>query len=225
MPDTTLAVGVNVAVRVKPVPLMLLSVPPLTTTSPALDTHTKLLPGSSLKLKVMFAVSPDFKVATSDVMLTVGAVVSTTNSGLLATSMDVMALVLPVLSFKVAPFKLSAFKAMATPSVSVWPMRMVVLNTKALVPEPDTYVACTVLLPITKANVGEPAVVLSVTASLKVTVALSVSAALSSLALASRGLATAPVALLKARLAMLGARVSRARLEDTPALPLLSAVS
>ena len=138
VPDTTLAVGVNVAVRVKPVPLMLPSVPPLTTTSPELDAQTKLLPGSSLRVKVMLAVSPDFKVATSEVMLTLGSVVSTKYSGLLATAIDVMPLVLPALSFKVAPFKLSALMAIATPSVSVWPLAMVVLNTKALVPEPDT---------------------------------------------------------------------------------------
>ena len=138
VPETTLAVGVKVAVRVKPVPLMLLKVPPLSTTSPALEAHTKLLPGSSLNVKVMAAVSPDFKVAKSEVMLTLGAVVSTKYSGLLATAIDVMTLVLPALSFKVAPFKLSALMAMATPSVSVWPLAMVVLNTNSLVPEPDT---------------------------------------------------------------------------------------
>ena len=138
VPDTTLAVGVKVAVRVNPLPLMLPSMPPLTTTSPALEAQTKLLPGSSLNVKVMAAVSPAFKVATSDVMLTAGPVVSTKYSGLLATAIDVMTLVLPALSFKVAPFKLSALMAMATPSVSVWPLAMVVLNTKALVPEPDT---------------------------------------------------------------------------------------
>ena len=138
VPDTTLVVGVNMAVRVKLVPLMLLKVPPLSTTSPALDAHTKLLPGSSLNVKVMAAVSPDFKVAKSEVMLTLGAVVSTKYSGLLATAIDVMTLVLPALSFKVASFKLSALTAMATPSVSVWPLAMVVLNTNSLVPEPDT---------------------------------------------------------------------------------------
>ena len=81
------------------------------------------------------------------------------------------------------------------------------------------------LLPTTKASVGEPAVVLSVTASLKVTVALRVSVALSSLTLASKGLATAPVALLRARLEMLGASVSRVMLDETPVLPLLPAAS
>ena len=138
VPDTTFAVGVNVAVRVKPVPLMLPKVPPLTSTSPELDAHTKLLPGSSLNVKVMAAVSPVFKALTSEVMLTVGAVVSTKYSGLLATAMDVMTLVLPALSFRVAPFKVRAFNAMATPSVSFCSLAMVVLNTSAVVPEPDT---------------------------------------------------------------------------------------
>ena len=81
------------------------------------------------------------------------------------------------------------------------------------------------LLPTTKAKVGEPAVVLSVTASLNVTVALRVSVAFSSLTLVSRGLATPPVALLKAKLAMLGTTVSSDRLENAPALPLLPAAS
>ena len=138
VPESTFSVGVKVAVRVSPVPLMLLKVPPLKTTSPMLDAQTKLLPGSSLKVKVMAAVSPAFKVATSDTMLTLGDIVSTKYRGLLATAIDVMTLVLPALSFKVAPFKLSALMAMATPSVSVWPLAMVVLNTNSLVPEPDT---------------------------------------------------------------------------------------
>ena len=81
------------------------------------------------------------------------------------------------------------------------------------------------LLPMTKAKVGEPAVVLSVTASLNVTVALRVSVSFSSLTLASRGLATPPVALLKAKLARLGTAVSIDRLEKAPALPLLPASS
>ena len=85
--------------------------------------------------------------------------------------------------------------------------------------------ACTVLLPITKASVGEPAVVLSVTASLKVTVAIKVSVALRSLTPGSVGLATKPVALVKARLETLGARVSRVRVLEAAALPLLPAAS
>ena len=81
------------------------------------------------------------------------------------------------------------------------------------------------LLPTTKAKVGEPAVVLSVTASLKVTVALMVSVAFSSLTLVSRGLATPPVELLKVKLSRLGAAVSIDILEKSTALPLLPAAS
>ena len=55
---------------------------------------------------------------------------------------------------------------------------MVVVKTKAWVPEPDTYVACTLLLPTSRVKVGEPPEVLRVTTSLKVSVALSVSPAL-----------------------------------------------
>ena len=55
-PPFVLAVGVNVAVRVNPLPLMLDSVPPLTTTSPLVPSHANVLPGSSEKVKVMVAV-------------------------------------------------------------------------------------------------------------------------------------------------------------------------
>ena len=60
LPLAKLAVGVKVAVRVSPVPLMALKLPLLTTTSPVLPFQTKVLPGSSLKVKVMLAVSPTF---------------------------------------------------------------------------------------------------------------------------------------------------------------------
>ncbi|MNV65187.1 hypothetical protein D3C71_1578700 [compost metagenome] len=53
-------VGVKVAVRVKPDPDMAPSVPPVTTTSPVVPSQAKVVPGSSLKVKVMLAVSPDF---------------------------------------------------------------------------------------------------------------------------------------------------------------------
>ena len=225
VPATTLLVGVKVAVRKSPVPLMLPKVPPLTMTSPALADHTKLLPGSSLKVKEMTAVSPAFSVATSLVMLSEGAVVSTKYFELSATATEEMTLLLPAASFNVAPFSVRALSAMATLSVSVCPLPMVVVNTKALVPEPDTYVACTVLLPMTNAKVGEPAVVTTVTASVNVTVALSVSVALSNLTVASPGLATDPVALVNARLLTLGARVSTVKVVKLPALPLLSAAS
>ena len=56
VPEATLAVGVKVAERVSPVPLMAPSVPPLTTTSPLVPFQVKLAPGSSLKVKVTVAV-------------------------------------------------------------------------------------------------------------------------------------------------------------------------
>ena len=57
---------------------------------------------------------------------------------LLLTAADVMLLVLPLASLRVAPFNVSALAGRATPSKSVCPLTMVVVNTKALVPEPDT---------------------------------------------------------------------------------------
>ena len=69
--------GVNTAVRVRPVPLMALIVPLLKETSPVVPSQVKVMPGSSLKVKVMLAVSPILSWFTSDVMARVGAVVST----------------------------------------------------------------------------------------------------------------------------------------------------
>ena len=74
LPLSMLAAGVNTATRIKPLPDSALSVPPLTTTS----SSVKLVPGSSLKLKVMVAVSPAFSCATLLVMARVGATVSST---------------------------------------------------------------------------------------------------------------------------------------------------
>jgi hypothetical protein len=60
------------------VPLMADKVPLTSVTSPAVPFHVKVLPGSSLKVKVMSAVSPLKKVLRLLLMLTtVGAVVST----------------------------------------------------------------------------------------------------------------------------------------------------
>jgi hypothetical protein len=72
LPEATPAVGVNVAVRVRPVPVMPLSVPPLTTRS----LSVKLAPGSSLKVKVMVAVWPAFTAPTLLLMASVGGSVS-----------------------------------------------------------------------------------------------------------------------------------------------------
>ena len=75
-PLAKLAVGVNVPVRVRPVPLIALKVPPEMVRSPVVPFQAKLVPGSSEKVKVMFAVSLTFSAATFEVIATVGARVS-----------------------------------------------------------------------------------------------------------------------------------------------------
>ena len=75
-PLDKLAVGVNTALRVRPVPLITPKVPPETARSPVVPFQAKLVPGSSEKVKVMVAVSPTFSAATLDVIATVGARVS-----------------------------------------------------------------------------------------------------------------------------------------------------
>ena len=75
-PLDKLAVGVKTAVRVRPVPLIAPKVPPDTVKSPAVPFQAKLVLGSSVKEKVMVAVSPIFSVATLDVITTVGTTVS-----------------------------------------------------------------------------------------------------------------------------------------------------
>ena len=71
-----LAVGVKVAVRVRPVPEIAPSVPPVTTTSPVVPSQVKVLPGSSEKEKVIVAVCTAFSAAELLVMARVGARVS-----------------------------------------------------------------------------------------------------------------------------------------------------
>ena len=80
-PLARFAVGVNVAVRVRPLPEIALSVPLVTTTSPLVPFHAKVLPGSSLKVKVIVAVSPAFSALLSLVMLSVGNFVSIVMTG------------------------------------------------------------------------------------------------------------------------------------------------
>ena len=75
-PLDKLAVGVKVAVRDKPVPLMAPKAPPETVRSPAVPFQAKLVPGSSENVNVIVAVSPTFSVATFEVIETVGASVS-----------------------------------------------------------------------------------------------------------------------------------------------------
>ena len=77
LPLLKLAVGVKMAVRVSPVPLMALKVPLLSVISPTLPSHTKLLPGSSENVKVILAVCPTNNWVLLLVIATVGAVVST----------------------------------------------------------------------------------------------------------------------------------------------------
>ena len=75
-PVDKLAVGVKTALRVRPVPLIALKVPPDTFKSPAVPFQAKLVLGSSEKVNVMVAVSPAFSAATFEVTETVGATVS-----------------------------------------------------------------------------------------------------------------------------------------------------
>ena len=84
VPLAKFAVGVNTAVRVRPVPLIALSVPPETTRSPAEPFHVKVLPGSSENMKVMLAVSPALSAVTLLTILTVGARVSMLMLGVVA---------------------------------------------------------------------------------------------------------------------------------------------
>ncbi len=81
LPLAKFAEGVKIAVRVRPVPLIALSVPPETTRSPAVSFQVKLLLGSSEKVKVMAAVSPAFKAVTSEEMVTDGERVSMVMEG------------------------------------------------------------------------------------------------------------------------------------------------
>ena len=119
VPAFKLGVGVNTAVRVTPVPEMALKVPLLSVTSPVVPFHSNVLPGSSLKVKVMSAVSPTLSWPTLDVMLKNGAVVSTVKLLLAAVAGTLIVVVLVRGSFKVLPFKdsESAFKAMPLASV------------------------------------------------------------------------------------------------------------
>ena len=75
-PLAKLAVGVNVAVRVSPVPLIAPRVPPEMFRSPLVPFQAKLVPGSSEKVKVIVAVSPTFSTVMFEVIATVGASVS-----------------------------------------------------------------------------------------------------------------------------------------------------
>ena len=121
VPVFKLDVGVNTAVRVVPVPEIALRVPLLSVISPVLPFQTKVLPGSSLKVKVMLAVSPDLSWPTLDVMLKNGAVVSTVKLLLSAVPGAIKVVVLARGSCKVLPFNDKALAPIAMPLASVWP--------------------------------------------------------------------------------------------------------
>ena len=70
------AVGVKVAVRVRPEPAMAERDPPETVISPVAPFQEKEVPGSSEKEKVIVAVCPAIKAAVLLVMARVGARVS-----------------------------------------------------------------------------------------------------------------------------------------------------
>ena len=140
VPALTPDVGVRSAVRVSGLPVVLSApkVPPVTTKSPLVPFQTKLVPGSSLKVNEMVAVWPEINALVLLVTVAVGRVVSTKYLPLSATAKDVMLLLLPEASFKVAPFRLSASASRATPLLSLSPLVKVAVKTKALLPEPDT---------------------------------------------------------------------------------------
>ena len=138
LPLAKLASGVNTAVRVRPVPVRALKVPPVTAISPALPSHAKLLPVSSDNVKVMLAVSPAFKRLMSEVITTVGAVVSTKKSGLAMTAALVITQAFPAASDTTAPLRNKALSGNDTPSVSLRPDTMLAVNVQVLVPVPET---------------------------------------------------------------------------------------
>ena len=81
VPLFVFGVGVNVAVRVKPLPLIADRLPPLTPTSPLVPSQLNVAPGSSENVNVIVALSPLFRLDTLLVIATVGANVSKVNVG------------------------------------------------------------------------------------------------------------------------------------------------
>ena len=85
----------------------------------------------------MLAVSPAFNTLMSEVITTVGTVVSTKNSGLERTTALVMTQALLAASDKMAPLSVKALSGNDTPSVSLRPATMVAVKIQVLVPVPD----------------------------------------------------------------------------------------
>ena len=83
VPDDKLAVGVKVAVRVSPDPLMAPRVPPVTTTSPVVPSQLKPV-GASLKVNVIVAVCAARTTAELLVIASVGATESMAITGVTA---------------------------------------------------------------------------------------------------------------------------------------------
>ena len=77
VPAARLSVGVKVALRVRPVPPIALKTPP----ESVMSLETKLVPGSSLKPKVMRTVSPFLTAALLLEISSVGAMVSSLTTG------------------------------------------------------------------------------------------------------------------------------------------------
>ena len=71
-----LAVGVNVAVRVRPEPSMAERVPPTSVRSPAVPSQEKEVPGSSVNVKVIVVLSPAFRTLAALLIKRLGEVVS-----------------------------------------------------------------------------------------------------------------------------------------------------
>ena len=125
VPLAKLALGVKVTVRVRPLPLMALSEPPVASTSPTVPFQAKLLPGSSENVKVMMADSSFFNVEKLDVMPTEGDAVSTRYKTLSASLALPNAKALPAALLNVLPLRLTASVGMEMPLVSSCPNRMV----------------------------------------------------------------------------------------------------
>ena len=121
VPLDKLAVGVKVLRRTVPSPVSALKVPPETVMSESV----KLVPGSSENVKQIKVVSPLFKLATAEVMTTLGAVVSTGYKMLSATLALPKVRLLPGTLFKVLPLSVRAAEGTAIPLASSCPAKMV----------------------------------------------------------------------------------------------------
>ena len=121
VPLAKLGVGVKVLRRTVPRPVSALNVPPVTVMSKSV----KLVPGSSENVKLMSEVSPLFKLATAEVMTTLGAVVSTGYKMLSAALALPKLRLLPGTLFKVLPLSVRAAEGIAMPLASSCPAKMV----------------------------------------------------------------------------------------------------